>query len=90
MADRLINGLSDEKTRWTEQVAQFEITERNYVGDVMVSSAFVSYVGAFSLPFRERLVDECWIKDMVERKMPMTVSPPVSCNVACIAMWLVL
>ena len=76
--------------RWTESIAQFEITERNYVGDVMVASAFVSYIGAFSLPFREQLVDEKWIKDMIERKMPMTegVKPlDLLCDVAKIAGW---
>ena len=90
MADRLVNGLADEKIRWTESIAGFEITEKNYVGDVMVASAFVSYIGAFSLPFRERLVDECWIKDMIERKMPMTdgVKPlDLLCDVAKVASW---
>jgi len=29
MADRLVNGLADEKIRWTESIAGFEITEKN-------------------------------------------------------------
>jgi dynein heavy chain len=56
----------------------------------MVASAFVSYVGAFSLPFREKLVDEQWIKDMIARKMPMTegVKPlDLLCDIAKIAGW---
>lgn len=90
MADRLVNGLADEKIRWTNSIAEFEITEKNYVGDVMVSSAFVSYIGAFSLPFREKLVDTCWISDMIQRRMPMTegVQPlDLLCDLATVAGW---
>jgi len=90
MADRLVNGLADEKIRWTNSIAQFEITETNYVGDVMLSSAFVSYVGAFSLPFREKLVDKTWVADMIQRKMPMTegIKPlDLLCDVAKVAVW---
>ena len=90
MADRLVNGLADEKIRWTNSIAEFEITERNYIGDVMVSSAFVSYIGAFSLPFRERLVDESWLPDLLEKKIPSTEGyKPLDllCDVAKIAVW---
>jgi dynein heavy chain len=72
MADRLVNGLADEKVRWTDSVQSFGIQEKKFVGDVLLAAAFVSYVGAFSLSLRHSLVNEKWIPDMVERQMPMT------------------
>ena len=72
MADRLVNGLADEKIRWTNSVESFGIQERRFVGDVLLAAAFVSYVGAFSLTLRTSLVLEKWIPDMIERKLPMS------------------
>ena len=72
MADRLVNGLADEKVRWTRAVESFGLQESQFVGDVMLASAFVSYVGAFNLTMRHSLVSDKWIPDLVERKIPMT------------------
>jgi dynein heavy chain len=72
MADRLVNGLADEKVRWSESVQSFDVQERKFVGDVLLAAAFVSYVGAFSLSLRNSLVLERWVPDMIERQIPMT------------------
>ena len=72
MATRLVNGLADENVRWTEAVKSFDQQEAQYVGDVLVASAFVSYIGAFNAKFRNDLVNVLWIPDMMERKVPMT------------------
>ena len=72
LATRLVNGLADENVRWTEAVKSFDAQEAQYVGDVLVASAFVSYIGAFSAKFRTSLVFERWLPDMMERKIPMT------------------
>ena len=72
MADRLVNGLADEKVRWSKAVESFGVQEAQFVGDVLLASAFVSYVGAFNLQLRGSLVSEKWIPDMSNRKIPMT------------------
>jgi dynein heavy chain len=72
MADRLVNGLSDEKIRWSNSVESFGIQEKMFVGDVLLAAAFVSYVGAFSLALRNSLVLDKWLPDMIERQLPMT------------------
>ncbi len=90
MATRLVNGLADENVRWTEAVKSFDQQEAQFVGDVLVASAFVSYIGAFNAKFRNDLVNVQWIPDMIEKKVPMTegVSPlGVLCDEAEIATW---
>ncbi|KAJ1491172.1 microtubule-binding stalk of dynein motor-domain-containing protein, partial [Baffinella frigidus] len=51
MATRLVNGLADENVRWTEAVKNFDQQEAQFVGDVLVAAAFVSYIGAFNARF---------------------------------------
>lgn len=45
LADRLINGLSGENTRWNSEIKRMESVEGRLVGDVLVAAAFVSYAG---------------------------------------------
>ena len=46
---QLIGGLADEKVRWAESVAQFDEMLVNVVGDVMIASGCVAYLGAFTV-----------------------------------------
>mmetsp|Transcript_13737 Transcript_13737/g.31794 ORF Transcript_13737/g.31794 Transcript_13737/m.31794 type:complete len:4493 (-) Transcript_13737:49-13527(-) len=72
LAERLVNGLADENVRWANSLDQFAIQERNLVGDVVMASAFVSYIGAFNARFRTTMVADKWIPDIIERQIPMT------------------
>jgi dynein heavy chain len=72
LADRLINGLSGENKRWSETIARLEVTEVKLVGDVLLAAAFVSYAGPFNMQFRQQLVNERWMPDLIERAIPMT------------------
>ena len=49
---QLIGGLADEKVRWAESVAQFDEMLVNVVGDVLVSSGCVAYLGAFTVSIK--------------------------------------
>jgi len=60
-AEKLIGGLGGEKQRWTEAAANFQHIYDNLLGDVLVSAAFVAYLGPFTLAFREQCVAE-WLK----------------------------
>ena len=49
---QLIGGLADEKVRWAESVKSADKMLVNVVGDVMVASGAVSYLGAFTVRFK--------------------------------------
>jgi len=55
LANRLVNGLADENTRWQDNVATFKNERLTTIGDALVSSAFVSYIGPFNYIFRNEL-----------------------------------
>lgn len=46
---QLIGGLSDEKVRWHESVLAFDAQIVNIVGDVMISSGVIAYLGTFTV-----------------------------------------
>lgn len=58
LASRLVNGLADEKIRWTTNVANFKNEKLTMIGDALVSAAFVSYIGPFNMQFRKDLWEE--------------------------------
>ncbi|ORZ39363.1 dynein heavy chain and region D6 of dynein motor-domain-containing protein [Catenaria anguillulae PL171] len=49
-AKKLLDGLGGERTRWTEVVAQLNITYTALTGDVLISSGVLAYLGAFTNP----------------------------------------
>ena len=52
-AEKLIGGLGGERTRWTETVEQLKKDLVNVVGDVVVSSGTIAYLGPFTPAFRQ-------------------------------------
>ena len=49
---------------------QFNI--RSVIGDAMLASAFVSYIGAFSARLRKELWKVKWLPSISEMKIPIT------------------
>lgn len=43
------------------------------VGDRLISSSFLSYVGAFDSNFRKRVIEGIWMPDIETKKIPMTM-----------------
>ena len=72
LADRLINGLSGENARWGTEIQRMVAVEGKLVGDVLMASAFVSYAAPFNMLFRQSLLTEKWIPDLIERAIPMS------------------
>ena len=70
-ATALIHGLRGEKDRWTIQSKELGDRVGRLVGDVLVSTAFLSYAGPFNQMFRNQLISD-WKKDLVKRKIPCT------------------
>jgi dynein heavy chain len=55
-AGKLIFGLSGEKTRWAAAVEFFDKKIANMVGDILLSSGAIAYLGAFTSEFRSKLI----------------------------------
>lgn len=70
-ATALIDGLSGERVRWTEQSAQFKAEIDRLIGDVLFLVAFLGYAGPFNQEFRMNMQKE-WLDDIVKRKIPIT------------------
>ena len=58
--------------RWKEDLEDLKQQRVRLLGDCLLSSAFLSYVGAFSWDFRYQMLIEDWLKDVVERKIPLS------------------
>jgi len=69
-ANRLINSLGDNKTRWLEKKDLFQKTKKELVGNVAKACAFVSYCGPFNAEFRKKLADVSFQTDLVSRGIP--------------------
>jgi dynein heavy chain len=52
LAERLVSGLAEENIRWKNNVTSFKEEKLLLIGNVLISSAFVSYIGPFSSNFR--------------------------------------
>ncbi len=51
-AEKLVNGLAGENKRWKQNVIDLSENIRSVIGDALLASAFVSYIGAFSARLR--------------------------------------
>ncbi|CAK9104463.1 Dynein axonemal heavy chain 17 (Axonemal beta dynein heavy chain 17) (Axonemal dynein heavy chain-like protein 1) (Ciliary dynein heavy chain 17) (Ciliary dynein heavy chain-like protein 1) (Dynein axonemal light chain 2) [Durusdinium trenchii] len=70
LANRLVNGLASENERWAVEVEKLRKAEEQLIGNVLVSSAFVGYIGGFDASFREKLWKKEWVRDLLERELP--------------------
>ncbi|XP_078270493.1 dynein axonemal heavy chain 1 [Rhinoraja longicauda] len=70
-ADKLINGLSDEKIRWQETVQNLNNMIINVAGDVLISGGFVAYLGPFTGEYRAAMNDE-WLQKLLALGVPHT------------------
>ncbi|XP_059474542.1 dynein beta chain, ciliary-like isoform X3 [Neocloeon triangulifer] len=61
LANRLVNGLASEKIRWAHAIDSLRGQATTLPGDVLVVSAFVSYVGGFNRKFRQDLLRDAWL-----------------------------
>lgn len=58
---RLVGGLASEKVRWAESVEKFKEEEKTLAGDVLLTAAYLSYVGCFSKNYRTQLLEDKWM-----------------------------
>ncbi|VEL16779.1 unnamed protein product [Protopolystoma xenopodis] len=72
-ATTLIEGLSGEKIRWTEETRTLRDQVNRLVGDVLLATAFLSYCGPFNQDFRHRLITS-WFRELATRHVAHTVN----------------
>ena len=56
-ASKLILLLKDENIRWNEQLVQLHNEENNFLGDIIISALFISYMAPFSGNYRKRALN---------------------------------
>eukprot|EP00072_Mus_musculus_P068674 XP_017170437.1 PREDICTED: dynein heavy chain 11, axonemal isoform X3 [Mus musculus] len=81
LANKLVSELESEKIRWGQSIKSFETQEKTLCGDVLLTAAFVSYIGSFTRQYRQELVDCKWIPFLQQK-----VSIPIAEGLDLIAM----
>ena len=71
-ARSLIGSLSEEKDRWSRGARDIGDQKKMLVGNVSLSTAFISYCGPFNSEFRHILQNEYFIADMKKKGIPVT------------------
>lgn len=69
--DKLISGLSGEKTRWEATLIELDEQYEKLVGDCILAAAFMSYCGPFPSEYRDSLITN-WVSTVECHKIPST------------------
>lgn len=72
LANRLVSALGSEKGRWSDAIVRFTEEMQVVHGDVLLASAFVSYVGPFNKEFRDQIMDDNFIKFFKTENIPLS------------------
>lgn len=72
LAQRLVKALGSENERWAKSIVVLDEQIKVIVGDVLMSSAFVSYAGPFNKKFRDIMIKEEFEKYFKANKIPMS------------------
>ncbi|KAM4714769.1 dynein axonemal heavy chain 2 [Anableps anableps] len=70
-ADKLVMGLAGERVRWEERVTGLEVNMGYLVGDCLLASSFLSYMGPFLSNYRDELLS-IWMKEVLESQIQCT------------------
>lgn len=72
LAQRLVKALGSENERWAKSIVLLDEQIKVIVGDVLMSSAFVSYAGPFNKHFRDIMIREEFEKYFKTNKIAMS------------------
>lgn len=79
-ADKLMSGLASEQIRWKSDLKALYEERGRLIGNCLLSASFLSYTGPFSFSFREMMIYEDWMNDLLERSIPLTTPYTVQKN----------
>jgi dynein heavy chain len=68
-ADKLVQGLGGEYTRWQASIGGFEQQLVALTGDSLLAAGFLSYAGPFDTTFRDKLLT-MWVSDVKSKEIP--------------------
>ncbi|EFN63906.1 Dynein beta chain, ciliary [Camponotus floridanus] len=75
LANRLINGLASENVRWAETVQVLKKSEITLPGNVLLVTAFISYMGCFTRKYRMDLMNLHWLPFLDNLQVPIPHTP---------------
>uniref|UniRef100_A0A182T3H2 Uncharacterized protein n=1 Tax=Anopheles maculatus TaxID=74869 RepID=A0A182T3H2_9DIPT len=81
-ADKLISGLSSERDRWVIDLGKLQIERTKVIGNALLSSSFLAYMGPFSWEFRKAILFDDWHANVVEQEIPFTEPYRVNGNLS--------
>ena len=73
-AAQLVDGLSDKRGRWDEQVKVLFATMSTLVGDCALAAGFLVYAGPFLDQYREHLIREDWEPQLKRLGVPYSAT----------------
>ena len=59
-------------SRWTQELDDLKEQRTRLLGDCLLGSSFMCYVGAFSWEFRHEMIYNMWWSDIVKRCIPIS------------------
>lgn len=68
-----------EKERWSQTIVQYEKQQKTLCGDVLITSAFVSYMGYFTRQYRAELLNNAWIPFLQSQKVRPALQQTLYC-----------
>jgi dynein heavy chain len=71
-ANRLINSLSDERDRWNKGANELSYKKKRLVGNVGLSTGFISYCGPFNAEFRDLIANNQLIDGLKRMEIPFS------------------
>ncbi|VDN97799.1 unnamed protein product [Rodentolepis nana] len=76
LANRLVGGLASEKLRWSQQIEEHKAHASCLPGDVLITAAFLSYLGYFTKKYRSHLLEKLWkpCLDSLQPTIPITAN----------------
>lgn len=71
-AEKLVSGLSGERSRWENSIKNYEAAIGYLPGDCLIAAAFLSYAGPFNSTYRQRLIQNVWLPQMKTLEIPFS------------------
>uniref|UniRef100_A0AAV2MDL9 AAA+ ATPase domain-containing protein n=1 Tax=Knipowitschia caucasica TaxID=637954 RepID=A0AAV2MDL9_KNICA len=74
LANRLVKGLESERERWSRALVVYKKQQLTLCGDVLITTAFVAYMGYFPLQYRTELLNNSWIPFLQSKKVSIPLT----------------